>query len=1039
MKSWLLFIVSLCLMADGLLAQTRPITGQVSTPDNQPVPGATVVVKDSRLGTTTDAEGRFSLNLPAGATTLRVSSIGFLATDVPIGERSTIAITLASDDKSLNEVVVVGYGLQEKKDLTTSIAKVLGKDIGQLPVSTPGEALAGLAAGVQVQAGAGGYPGEAPAIRIRGFGSLGASNNPLYVVDGYPLPDPAQFNRINTSDIESIEVLKDAASAAIYGSRAANGVVIVTTKRGKAGQTRFELSAYTGIQQVAKRVATMNKEQYLAYALEAARIRNVAFPAILNTPDQLADTDWQDVIFRNAPISEYQLTASGGNEKTRFSISGAYLSQTGTLRGTDYQLATLRANLDIDLSRKLKLGVNFAPSFSRQNRRPAGGTFNSANESGEYGRAVPNPVYAALLMAPVLPVRAVNGDYFQPNQDPAYSTGNWFGLNYNPLAVLELVKNQNDQFRLFNNGFLEYEVVPGLKLKTQGGLSLEMLTQDVYVPSTLSTDATPLANLSNPQLTGVYSAITNARRIDYIWENTATYDRRFEAGHHLNGLLLYSLQRFDALATSAAGRNGTYVNDIVQNPTASSDVAGGVSFGRNAFISYAGRVNYDFRDRYYLSAAVRRDGSSRFGPANRFGVFPSFSAGWRIGEEAFMKGQKLVSELKLRGSYGETGNAGIGDFTWQNGIGSANYSFNNTRQVGTFQTGFANPDLTWERNKQVDIGLETAFWQDRIYLTVDLYRKVTSGLLFARGLPALVGYANSFQTNVGEMENRGLEIALTTRNIESALRWTTDVNMSFNRNHVIALDGRQQLDASEGVAGWANVYRIRVGEPIGDIFGYRLLGVYKNQADLDGSAKWAAGSQIGDIKAEDTNNDGKIDESDMVRLGSGLPLFTFGMTNRFTFKQFDASFIVQGTYGNSIINGNLRHSQSTSGRFNGTPDMLNNYFLASTPDRDVRYARPNTGGFITANFPTSYAVFDGSFLRVRNITFGYTLPTNLAGKLKLQSARLYLTGQNLFTLTNYIGFNPEPALSGNSPFQPGNDQGTYPANRSLVVGLNVGF
>ncbi|MBC8152999.1 MAG: TonB-dependent receptor [Bacteroidetes bacterium] len=1021
----------------------QTINGTVTDDKNEALPGVSIVVKGTQRGTTSNGEGKFSIDVPDKSATLVFSFIGYVAREINVGSQTTISVALSVDDKTLSEVVVVGYGEQAKKELTTSIAKVSGKDINQLPVSTPGDALAGLAPGVQVQSGRGGSPGDAPTIRIRGAGSLGAGNDPLYVVDGYPLQNSAQFVRMSPSDIESIEILKDAASAAIYGSRAANGVVIVTTKRGKAGKTRFDLNTYSGIQQVSNRVEVMNKQQYLAYSKEAAQVRGVKYPDIFDRPDELADVDWQEVIFRTAPMSQVQLTASGGSDKTRFSISGSYLTQQGTLIGTDYKLATFRANVDADLRPKLKVGVNFAPSYVQQNVRPAAGTYQATGDNAIAGIALPSPIYSAVVMPPIVPVHFANGNYGQPYGTPEYDQYGYLGLInlYNPLAVLELVKNQANSYRLLSNAFLEWEPVKGLKLRTQGGISLESTSRATYIPPTLAYDGAPTASLSNPNFNGIASEATNNRTIDYVWENTLTYTRRLSAGHNFSALLLYSNQKFSSFNTSVSGKTGTYTTDLVFNPTASADRIGNLSYGLNAFMSLAARLNYDYKGKYLFSAAIRRDGSSRFGPDQRFGTFPSVSVGWRIAEEAFLEQQNLVSELKVRASYGQTGNANIGDFSWLSGIGSTNYSYGNQRVFGTQQSGYANPGLTWEKNQQVDLGLEAGFWQDRLYLTIDAYDKITEGMLFSKELPAVVGYASSFQTNIGKLRNRGLEISLSTRNTGqgSALTWTTDVNIAFNRSNVLDLGGRQSLNTSEANSGWPNGYRIEVGQPLGNMYGFIIDGVFKTTDELAASAKWSGGSQVGDLKPRDVNGDGIVNESDRTLLGNGLPKFTYGFTNRFGYKNFDLSVIIQGTQGNSIINGNARHSEAVSGRFNAIAALDNNYYLASDPDREVKYPRNNTSGLTIQSQLTSYVVYEGSFLRVRNATLGYTLPGGLLKRVGLQSARIYVSGQNLLTFTKYPGFNPEPSQYGDSVSQPGSDQGTYPANRTLTAGFNIGF
>ncbi|WP_353719866.1 TonB-dependent receptor [Dyadobacter sp. 676] len=1011
-------------------AADHVVKGKVVDDKGEGIPGVNVVLKGTQQGTTSDVQGNFELDVSETGAILVFSFVGYLSQEIPVDGRTFIDIVLKVDARALDEVVVVGYGEQSKKKLSTAISKVAAKDINGLPVANAGDALAGLAAGVQVQSASGGTPGAAPVIRIRGVGSLGASNDPLYVVDGYPLPNATQFARINVSDIQSIEILKDAASASIYGSRAANGVVIVTTKRGREEKVSFNLNAYTGVQNVYKKMKVMNKDQYLKYAKDARKAQNLQYPDVFDTPAGLADTDWQDQIFRTAPMSEIQLSARGGSKTLQFSVSGSYVSQKGTMVGTDYQLGTLRANLDAQLSKSVKMGVDFAPSFTRQSQQPA---------PGMNGPSAYVPVYAALLMPPVVAPRLANGDYGQNNVLPFTQYGFAETGIHNPRAVLDLYENRTNSFNVLNNLYLKWELSKGLSFRTQAGISVGTTQVDEYIPSTLGYTGSPFANLSNPRLEGISSQISNGRNVDWVWENTLSYAKTFGTAHNFSAMLLYSMQKYRLSTTSTRGRTGTFTNDLIHNPTAATDQIGSQAFGLNSFMSYAARINYDYQDKYLFSASVRTDGSSRFGPDNRFGIFQSYSAGWRLSQEAFMANQNLFSELKLRASYGETGNANIGDFTWMSGVSSANYSLNNARVPGVYQNGYLNRNLTWEKNRQVDIGLEASFLKDRIYVSIDFYNKLTHGMLFAKELPAIVGYASTFQTNIGELRNRGVEVDINSRNTTGAVQWTTNFNISYNRSKVLGLGGRQSLNANPGTGGWPNVYRIEVGQPLGNMNGFIIDGIFKTQEELNANAKWP-GSGIGDYKIRDVNGDGNIDENDRALLGNGLPDFIYGMTNTVAYKNFDLSLIVQGVSGNNIINGASRHTELWAGRFNAIADMADNYFDPANPERNVKYARVgNRSGFSTAGQLHSYAVFNGSFLRVRNLTLGYSLAPEAAKKVLLQSARIYLTAQNLFTLSKYPGFNPEPSQYGSSVYQPGSDQGTYPANRSFMLGINIGF
>jgi TonB-linked SusC/RagA family outer membrane protein len=1039
----MLLLLILSIPFQAVFAADTPISGVVSDENGQGLPGVNVLVKGTAVGATTDARGRYSLRVPAGRTTLVFSFVGYVTQEVELGGRSVIDLTLRPDEQSLNEVVVIGYGEQSRKTLSTAISKVDGRNLSLQPVSTPGEALAALASGVQVQSDRGGYPGAAPVIRIRGIGSLGTSGTPLYVVDGYPLQEATQFNLINPADIESIEILKDAASAAIYGSRAANGVVIVTTKRGKVGKTNFTVSTYTGIQRISKKIDMLGRDEFIENMKFIARVRNQSYPAIFDTdPTGLPDTDWQDAIFRQAPISDFQLAATGGSERIRYAVSGGYFRQVGTMKGTDFSRYNLRLNLDADLTRTLRIGVSLAPSFARQSRQPAGGQYqNAGSAEAEGARSVPSPIHSATVLAPVMPLYNKDGDYGQVLDAPLFPNGSvWLPSNhYNPLGVLEQYQNYLRSYRLLGTGFLEWEPLRSLRLKTSVGSTLNIDDQNAYIPATLANDQAPRATRTNPVFSQIFAREAQTLTIDWLWENTATYSRTFAKHHTLTVLGLYTLQKFQAKSTATTGRAGTFTTDLLENPLASPDRVGELSYDRNAFLSYGGRISYDYRSKYILSAALRRDASSRFGPNNRFATFPSVSGAWRVSEESFWSSLKpVLSELKIRASYGETGNASIGSFTWQNSVTGRNYSFGGQRAFGYNQSGFANFDLTWEKNRQTDLGLEAGLLNDRFSLSVDLYNRLTDGMLFQKDLPGIVGYATNFRTNLGRLQNRGIEISAKAALNLGQLSWTIDGNLSANQNKVLDLGGPTSLPPQGSIFGWGNVFQVRVGDPLGNMYGYQVQGIYKSTDDLTQYPQWATGNRVGDWIIKDQNGDNKIDESDRVVIGQGFPKFIYGMTHTLQFKNFDLTLILQGVQGTSIVNGNLRHLWSNY-NFNIIPLYYNTLFDPANPDRPAIFPAPGAGGVNPANNLTDRTLFDGSFLRVRNLTLGYTLPTNLLKRLRLQTARVYLTGQNLLTFTNYIWYNPETSLNGGTATTPGVDQGTYPANRTVTAGLSISF
>nr|WP_167459389.1 TonB-dependent receptor [Pedobacter jejuensis] len=1034
------------------------VSGKVTDSKGGPIPGVSVLIKGTKTGVVSDNNGNYSIKVPEGNEILVFSFIGMVSQEVPVTNRTSINVILSETLQSLNDVVVVGYGTQSRSTVTSSITKVEGKNIGNQPVSTPGEALAGLAAGVQVQSDQGGKPGAAPTIRVRGVSSLSSSNDPLYVVDGYPLQTGANFSLINPSDIESIEVLKDAASAAIYGSRAANGVVLVTTKRGKSGKTVFSVSAYSGIQQVNKYIDVLSKDQYVQQVKALSRIKNLQYPAILDGDiSNLPDVDWQKEIFRTAPIRSFEFNASGGSEKVRFSASAGIFKQKGVLIGTEYSRYTTRLNLDADVVKNLKFGFSVSPSYSEQYRQPSSGQASGAGANpNDYIIGVPglladlnlpSPLNQALTFQPIVPVYRANGDFAQPydrdlnyNLSPTavFSASNF----YNPVGILSQSINRSRAFRTLSNAFLEYAPIEGLKIKSYIGATLENEIVHGYVPGTMAYSSAPTASGANPQLAGIFASDNVRNSFDWVWENTATYDKQI-GKHHFNLLGLFSAQKLEAQINYTAGLPGTFITTSVQSPLASPNTVGTELFDANTFVSYAGRFTYDYNKKYLFTAAVRQDGSSRFGTNNKFAVFPSFSVGWRLAEEPFLKEPLLsigINEFKLRGGYGRTGNANIGSFTYVNSIAlNKNYSFGGGRVFGTQQTGFANPDLTWEKNDQTSIGTDIGLLQNKIVLTFDYFIRNSNGMLLNKALPLDVGYTTSYQANLGKLENKGFEFTANTNFKIGAVTWSANANFSTYKTKVLDLGGPTALPAVRAINGWNNVYQVKVGEPLGIMYGYEIVGVFRNANDLANNPKVTSGNNIGDSMIKDQNGDGKIDVNDVTELGHGLPDFTYGLTNSFQYKNFDLSILVQGVQGVNIINGNNRQTITGNNNQNSLSKYFNNYFDPAFPTRDVLYPSPVSTGALPGPALSSLAVENGSFLRLRNITLGYRINDNLLQKIAIKSARIYVTAQNPFLITKYSGYNPEANIMGGDPTTPGVDQGTYPTARTIILGINFGF
>jgi TonB-linked SusC/RagA family outer membrane protein len=1039
-----LLLLALFFQASTSLAQTLTIRGKVTDGKNVPLPGATIKIKGTTTGVVTNVNGEYSINIANRNVVLVFSFISFQTEERPVGANTQINVMLQESVTALNDVVVVGYGEMKKKMLSTAISSVSAKQIEDRLVATPAEALVGQIAGVQISQ-ASGDPGAAPVINIRGIGSIGAGNSPLFVVDGYPLNSADDFNQINPADIETVQVLKDAAAAAIYGSRGGNGIIIVTTKRGKSGATKFNFTANTGFATVSKKVDVLDKDEYVAYVKDAFANSAKTLPAIYNDPSLLTNTNWQDEIFRRGWTSSYALSASGGTDKVTFNVTGSYYRQTGIIKATDFNRYTLRASMDAQLTKKLKFSFNIAPSYAINDQTSTGGGLNNAliNGIGVNPSGVGGTVISALLQPPILPVRQPNGDYTNATAILSGAGQTFNGNPYNPVAVLDLYKDRTSTSRLLSNTAIDFQIIKGLKFRSSFGFEGIFNNRNWFVPATLQSDNAPTANINNPLLSNVRARVTQGTNYNYVSENTLNYNTKFGKYHDLTLLAGYSFQKNTYTESSQAGQNGTITNTIVEYPNNAGIILGTYAQSANALISSFGRANYSYKDKYLLSASVRTDGSSRFGLNKQYATFPAFSAAWRLGEENFMKNVTAISELKLRGSYGVTGNNNIGDYSSQSYATQVSYVFganNATPVFGFSPSSLANADLTWETNKQTDIALEIGLLGDRIYFTADAYHRLTNNLLLSRGVPGIYGYANTIFTNVGSVENNGLEFSIKSVNLTGKLKWTTDANISFNQNKVIALTDDGNFVGYDAAFGYTNSIRVVPGEAMSSFYGYRQIGVYKDAADVAASAKWAAGGSVpGDVKYDDVLKDGKIDASDIVNIGSPLPKFTYGMSNRFDYKSFTFSFLFQGSYGNKVLNTSDRYTDYYNGSFNVRTNALNRWRSADDPGDGFTPRAAVTNPSSTTVVSTRN-IFDGSYLRLRNITLGYALTGKTLKLLKINSARVFLSAENVATFTKYFGYNPEVNVWAGSPApRYGVDQGTYPLPRTVSFGLNVGF
>ncbi len=1027
------------------LQDSKTITGIVSDATG-PIIGANVIVKGTTNGNITDFDGKFTLTgVPADAI-LQISYIGYLTQEIRVGNQTHLTITLVEDSETLEEVVVIGYGVVKKKDLTGSVSQMSSGALKDLKVSHPTQALAGQMAGVQVQQGTG-VPGEAANIRVRGSASISASSSPLYVVDGYPLGDQ-NLNSINPNDIESIEVLKDASASAIYGSRAANGVVIVTTKSGKAGKVSISLDMYYGFQNVTKKLDLMDAQEFAELSKEAFNTNYTSkvpgssasdpldmrpsgnryrYPAIFDDAAAMAaigrGTDWQDEIFRTAPIQNYQVSVSGGDEKTKYMFSGGYFSQDGVVIGSDYERFSARAKIDSEFTKWLKVGINVAPTYMNQ----------SKITNGHW--ASDGVLLAAGATSAIVPVRNPDGSWASQAEYAVASDG-LTGVTNAVANALDIDNTQNT-LRLFGNLYAEISLLKNLKFKTTIGADIMQYRSKYFRPSNVPKNGT-VAPLPSTDRSG---NTKNAEVVNWLNENTLTYFESF-GKHEIDAVVGFTTQKNVYNYSEVVASD--FPDDIIRTMNNGKVKTGSSDMNEWSLLSYLGRINYRYNNKYYLTASIRADGSSRFGKNNRYGYFPSGSIAWRLSQEDFMKDMDWLSDLKVRASYGLTGNNNIPNYGSIGTMANQNYVFGygaGNIVTGIAQKSFSNADLTWEKTRQMDIGFEIAVLNSRLSLTFDYYQRKTTDLLLQVDIPTITGFENSWR-NIGKVDNKGIEIAINSVNVMNKdFTWTTNLNMSTNKNKVVALGPSGDPIYHDGGAGTTHITMI--GHPLASFYGYRQIGVYMNQADLDNNPK-LDNSYVGDIKYEDVDKNGEITADDRTIIGNNDPKFTWGMTNSFSYKNFDLSFVLQGVHGRDVLHLAKRFYENLEGNQNQMRTTLNRWRSESNPG-DGWMPRANASTTGQNNAVSSRWIEDASFVRINNLTFGYTLPQAFAQKCTMQNARIYFSVQNLATFTGYSGYNPETSFRQDSEsnvsnrLARGTDYGQFPLNRTFTFGLNVTF
>jgi TonB-linked SusC/RagA family outer membrane protein len=999
------------------------VTGNVtSNEDGNPLPGVSITVKGTTKGTNTDEKGTYKITVPADAT-LQVSFIGFTTIEQSIGNRSILNFTLSSDVKALNEVIVTGFGSQIKRDLTGNIAKIKASEIQDMPVTTFEQSIQGKAAGVQVNQGTGKLA-QGIQVRVRGQSSVSASNEPLYVLDGIPLTQgdlgingggTNPLVDINPQDIESIEILKDASAGAIYGARAANGVVLITTKRGKSGKTKINFGMQFGKSAPTKILKFLNTKQYIDFYRTAAAnsdqidgidttdpdsytsymegFYNTQSLGTLGTANQ-ADTDWGSLAFQEAPSAQYDLNLSGGDEKTTFFISGQLLDQTGILLGNAFNRMTGRMNLNHKVSDRLNIGMNM-------------GITRSLNERVSGDRQFDNPLQLVALppMTPAtdpttgLPTGTAPGDISIP-------------VYYNAMINIGNAYYNTTVHRNISNVYGEYSIFKGLRFRTEFALDLLNQQEEQYYNSKTQ------RNFSAPLGFGFNRFV---RVENYNTNNYFAYDN-VVGKHTINATVGLSFQSSQTKTNAAEGRD--FPSDayrMIASAARKTDASSTQSDYR--FASYFSRLNYKFDDKFLLGLSARIDGSSRFGADNRYGFFPAVSAGWVISEESFLKDVELISFMKLRASWGQTGNAEIGNFP-QLGLftGDAGYG----ALPGQRPSQLANPSLGWETTNQIDIGLDFGILRNRINGEIDYYEKNTTGLLLNVNVPGSTGFSTQTK-NVGALTNKGFEFVLNTDNLVGQFKWRTSLNASTNNNKITDLQGQ----VIEG--GLANMSRAVEGQPLGTFFTVEYTGVdpengdalfYKNTTGTDGTV--------------DRSTTNRYNDAQRAVIGSPLPKWVAGVTNTFSYKGVELSVFLNGVFGNKLNFYGAGRFSSANGRFedNQTANQLNAWTPENT-DTNVPQARLffNNGAQASSRF-----IEDGSFVRLRNVTLAYNLPKSIINKIKLNNVRLYVTGQNLLTFTKYSGWDPEVNADDIvSNIALGYDFYTTPQAKTFMGGLNISF
>ncbi len=1015
---------------------TTPIKGKVVDEQQQPLAGINVKVKDKPLNTSTNQNGDYTLNVTdLNTVTLVFSSIGYIQQEIKLtAGKTNYNVSLKSSYESLDDVVIIGYGTSRKKDLTGSVASVNIPDLQKAPVASFDQALAGRVAGVQVSA-SDGQPGSDLNIVVRGNNSITQNNSPLYVVDGFPIETNLN-TLLNPNEIESIEVLKDASATAIYGARGANGVIIVTTKKGTVSTPTLNFQSSYGIQTAVKKMEVMNAYEFVRYQLDLNPTMYtpvyLANGRTLETYRGIRGVDWQDLLLRNAPMQNYSMSLRGGTAQTKYSASGSLLDQKGIILNGGFKRYQGRLVLDQIINDKAKTGFNV--------------NYSSAQSYGtRVGSAQSSP--SSTLMYSIWGYRPVTGtdageagleyEPYDPDVNPSTD------LRFNPLLTANNTYNPSQNRTLLANAYLDYTILSNLTLRITGGLTTTSINNEVFNNSNTQS-GNPISSIN-----GVNGSVTKSLRNNYLNENTLTYVPKIGANHSLTVLGGFTTQKVDF---ESAGYTSIQIpNEVLGISGIDEGIIsrGTSSKTSNTLVSGLSRVNYSYKSKYLLTASFRADGSSKFSTGNKWSFFPSISGAWRISDEPFLKNIKFISDAKIRGGYGLTGNNRVSDFAYLSSYSitaSSGYSYNNAPVQGIIPNDLGTRDLKWETTAQTDIGIDMSFLKNRISVTADYYKKTTRDLLLNASIAPSMGYLAGFK-NIGKVSNSGVEFSLNTKNIETKnFLWTSSFNISFNRNKVLQLN-EDQPNLQTAIT-WGNfssaAYVAIPGQPISQFYGYTFDGVYQfSDFDLVGTTYTLKAGvpnngmprtsiTPGMIKYRDINGDGEVNGSDIGVIGNPNPKHTGGFGNNFEYKNFDLNVFLQWSYGNELLNVNRIEFEGGEAR-----NFLN--MFASYADRWTPTNPSNTlykaGGHGPAVY-SSRVLEDGSYLRLKTVSLGYNLSSEALKRIKIKNLRVYASGQNLLTWTKYTGPDPEVSVR-NSALTPGFDLSAYPQARTITFGLNL--